>query len=119
MLAIGYNRFFFEKRMKTSLTVTNQQLKELNASKDKFFTIIAHDLSNPLSALNNLSRALIENYRLLNEEQLLNYLTNQKKSASHLKGLLENLLKWALSQTKNLHEDLKEIELSEVIKKKH
>jgi signal transduction histidine kinase len=117
LLLIGYNRFLFQKKLKAQLAKKNAQLKDLNASKDKFFAIIAHDLSNPVAAFRNLSTALIENYKALSEEQLLDYLANLKKSSGYLVDLLDNLLQWALSQTKKLHLEFNEFDLSAVIQK--
>ncbi len=115
MIGFVYNRYLAQKKIKLELAKANAQLKELNISKNKFFAIIAHDLRNPIAAFNNLSNALIDNFKQLSEEQLLNYLSNLKKSSDQFSGLLENLLQWAISQTDTLNIDIKEFDLSNVI----
>ena len=117
IIAFIYNRFLAQKKNKLELSEANEQLKELNISKNKFFAIIAHDLRNPIAAFNNLTSALISNFKHLSEEQLLNYLNNLNKSSSKINGLLENLLQWALSQTEALSLEHKDFDLSKVIQK--
>ncbi len=117
IIGYGYNRYLAQKKIKLALSEANGQLKELNISKNKFFAIIAHDLRNPIAAFNNLTNALVNNFKHLSKEQLLNYLSNLNKSSSQINGLLENLLQWALSQTETLNLDLKEFNLSRVIQK--
>ncbi len=112
-----YNRYLAQKKIKTELTNANEQLKELNISKNKFFAIIAHDLRNPITAFNNLTSALVDNFKHLQEDQLVNYLKNLNKSSSQINGLLENLLQWALSRTNNININIKEFDLSDVIQK--
>ncbi len=117
IIAVVYNRYLAQKKIKFELAEANTQLKELNASKNKFFAIIAHDLRNPITAFNNLTSALVNNFKQLTEEQLLNYLENLKKSSEQFNGLLENLLQWALSQTSTLNIQIKEFDLSDLIQK--
>jgi PAS domain S-box-containing protein len=70
-------------------------LKELNSNKDKFFSIIAHDLRTPFNALLGLSELLAKQINLLSTEEIKEYSTNIYISSNKLFCLLENLLKWA------------------------
>jgi signal transduction histidine kinase len=89
-------------RLNRALANKNQQLSELNATKDKFFAIISHDLKNPLSAFRSISSALDENLETLSSDEL-KYFSNQlTKSADSLLEMLKNLLDWALTQTGRL-----------------
>ncbi|UXP31605.1 tetratricopeptide repeat-containing sensor histidine kinase [Reichenbachiella agarivorans] len=97
------------------LSVKNKQLKELNAAKDKFFAIIAHDLRNPLSAFKSLSTALSENFKHLSESELQRYLYNLKNSSEELVNLLHNLLQWALSQTDTLKPNHQSLNLNKIL----
>ena len=76
----------------------NKQLKELNATKDKFFSIIAHDLKTPFNSMLGFSKLLINNfgkYDLKKQKQFLGIL-NQNIQNTY--KLLENLLVWSRSQ---------------------
>ncbi|MBI9067359.1 MAG: PAS domain S-box protein [Salinivirgaceae bacterium] len=74
-------------------------LKELNAKKDKFFSIIAHDLRSPFSALVGLTDILQKNHKVMSDREVDNYLNLLNQSAQNVFKLLENLLSWAKTQT--------------------
>jgi signal transduction histidine kinase len=76
-----------------------QQLKELNATKDKFFSIIAHDLRNPVSALFNFSEFLESNINTISPDEFQQYLSIIHTTAKGLFDLLEELLLWANLQS--------------------
>lgn len=80
----------------------SETISKANATKDKFFSIIAHDLKNPFNALLNYSFDLKENYENIKQGQIKNYIDNMYSSAKNLFNLLENLLEWARSQTGNI-----------------
>jgi PAS domain S-box-containing protein len=76
-----------------------QQLQELVATKDKFFTILAHDLINPFSLLLGYTSLLsekIESYSIIETKEMINLLN---KTTQQTYDLLQNLLQWAKSQT--------------------
>ena len=73
-------------------------LKELNATKDKFFRIIAHDLRNPFFALLGSAEILAKNAHLYNMEGIANIGKIMYNSAKSAHSLLENLLEWSRSQ---------------------
>lgn len=76
----------------------NQELFEVNAAKDKFFAIIAHDLRGPTSALAGLLDLLNTRFDDLNKKELKEMLLMLSKSAENVSDLLENLLIWTQSQ---------------------
>ncbi len=76
----------------------NNKLKLLNATKDKFFAIIAHDLKNPLSAFRTITSSLSENIEELEHTEIAYFLNELKQSSKSLYGLLQNLLQWSRSQ---------------------
>jgi len=78
----------------------NQELKELNVTKDKFFSIIGHDLGNQFNIIIGFSEVLISDYRNLDAKKIENHLTNIYNSSRLAHELLENLLTWAKIQTK-------------------
>jgi PAS domain S-box-containing protein len=77
----------------------NDELNELNATKDKFFSIIAHDLKNPFNSILGLSELLVANFGMITPEKLLKTVTTINTSAKSGYKLLENLLEWARTQT--------------------
>lgn len=77
---------------------SEKNLKELNATKDKFFSIIAHDLKNPFAAVMGFSEALHKNFSDFTEEEKKQYIGIIYESSVNLYKLLENLLQWSRSQ---------------------
>lgn len=117
ILVVIYRNLTIKRKAERELEEKNNQLKELNAAKDKFFAIIAHDLRNPLSAFQSLSTGLYENFKGLPENDLQRYLENLKNSSEQLVNLLHNLLQWALSQTQNLKTSKELVDINSLLKK--
>jgi two-component system sensor histidine kinase/response regulator len=90
-------------RVATHLKIRRQseELKELNASKDKFFSIIAHDLRGPISNMLMISE-LISEKGSVDENTLYTFLEMQKELSKDTLQLLENLLIWARSNTNQI-----------------
>lgn len=95
-LLIGGYLFWQLRKSRGLLQVQNTALAELNATKDKFFGIIAHDLRNPLSAFQGIGEQLNFYLEKGDVAKLRFISTNIAKSATNLNGLLDNLLSWAL-----------------------
>jgi len=81
---------------------TNQELKELNNTKDKLFSIIAHDLKNPLSAFRSITQALSDDIFEISREDLGYFIKRLNTSANNLFDLLQNLLYWSIAQSGRL-----------------
>ncbi len=81
------------------LRESEEGLREANITKDKFFSIIAHDLKNPLQAIILSSDLLMNKFKAMTGEQLLELISNIHRSGNHLANLLQNLLQWARTQT--------------------
>ena len=75
------------------------ELNELNQSKDKFFSIIAHDLKNPFVTLLGFSEILLSEYKELQSDEVLYFINEMKNTADLSFNLLQNLLHWSRSQT--------------------
>jgi len=87
-------------KKKTAMLVEKTALlEELNTTRDKFFSIIAHDLRSPFNGIIGLLDVLIENIQQENYADIDSYLRCIKSSARNTLDLLENLLDWARSQT--------------------
>jgi signal transduction histidine kinase len=93
------------------LQSSEMELRELNASKDKFFSIIAHDLRNPFQALIGMTNMLRTGYELFTEEELLEQIGVIESAAENTLQLIENLLQWARAQTGRIQFEPQEFEL--------
>ncbi len=80
------------------LVKSENNLKDLNATKDKFFSIIAHDLKNPFSSFKNLLELMDKDYDDFSEDEKRDFISEMAKSSRYLYNLLENLLTWSRSQ---------------------
>ena len=103
------------KESEEQLKQQKDELKELNATKDRFLSILAHDLKNPFSSLYSLSELAIENYQILEEDEKLKMLQNIHKSAELIYNLLENLLSWSKSQRGRIDYSPGRFNLSKII----
>lgn len=87
-----------QKRYEDQLQKNAEDLQALNKSKDKFFSIIAHDLRSPFTSFLGFTEILDEEVDTLPKNELKNIVTFMRNSAINLYQLLENLLEWALLQ---------------------
>lgn len=87
------------KQVEEQLLKYNLELKETNQSKDKFFSILAHDLKNPFGGLLGFIDLLYEDIDDLSTDQVKEYLQNIRTASYHTYSLLENLLEWSRIQT--------------------
>jgi signal transduction histidine kinase len=78
------------------------ELHELNQSKDKFFSIISHDLKGPFNAIMGFSDILTTEWTDYSDEERRHFIRNIHTSAKNTFRLLENLLEWAMAQTGKL-----------------
>ena len=78
---------------------TQRELQEANAAKDKFFSIIAHDLRSPFNALVGMSQFLANGIENLDAETAKEFLRGMHTSSKNAFNLLENLLEWSRVHT--------------------
>lgn len=83
---------------KETIQQVNEDLKAVNATKDKFFSIISHDLKSPINSFLNVSTLLMDHIDRFNREELREMADNVKKSGHNLLRLMENLLSWSRLQ---------------------
>jgi signal transduction histidine kinase/ligand-binding sensor domain-containing protein len=84
------------------ITVQREELGRLNKTKDKFFSIIAHDLKNPMHTLLGFSDILLKRFDTLSEDKKLQFVDAISRSSQSLFALMVNLLDWARSQSKSM-----------------
>jgi PAS domain S-box-containing protein len=104
-----------EKQAELALKESETQLKELNATKDKLFSIIAHDLCSPFNTILDLSELLIKNVKECEVANTEKYIEIINLSANNTLQLLNNLLSWAKSQTGQINFNPEYLNLSSVI----
>lgn len=81
----------------------NHQLEKLNKTKDKFFSIVAHDLMAPFTSLLGYSQLLYDQVEKLNKEEIKEFSGDINLVATRAHNLLENLLSWSSLQTNRTH----------------
>ena len=97
-----WNRYQLKTKTSALLADKNMELEKLNATKDKLFALVAHDLKNPLSAFRSITQSLSTNLVNISKSDIEYFLEELNKSANSLYDLLQNLLSWAISQIDQL-----------------
>lgn len=92
-----------------------QKLQDTILTKDKFYSIISHDLRNQFSGIQGLSEILLEQNQIESQKQAY-YLSLLHKSGKNALALLENLLSWSRSQTDNIDFKPRYINLFSLVK---
>ena len=87
------------KRSRDTVMRQKEEVEQLNAMKDKFFSIIAHDLKNPFNSLLGLTDLLIKNYESMDDARKRDFIKDIHDSSNRVYRLLENLLEWSRIQT--------------------
>ncbi len=100
------------KEANRKLMESEEELRAMNDSKNRFFGIISHDLRNPLKALSLTTQSLYEQYDALDEKEKYNIIRVVHETTTQTGQLLENLLLWVISQMNMLKPTLKKINLS-------
>ena len=104
------------KQAEDIIKLKNEELHKANVEKDKFFSIIAHDLRGPLSSFAGMTEILAEESANLNKAEIQKFAVCMRAAASNTYRLLENLLNWATSQQGLVPFKLEIVELLPVIK---
>jgi len=97
------------------LNILYREKSELVATKDKFFSIIAHDLRSPFQVLIGFSEMILSNYKIIDDNEKVSLLHNIKDTSDRTLKLLDNLLVWAKSQSGKIRYKFEEINLSDLI----
>ena len=114
---IGVINDITEKRaIERALVESEQKLREANATKDRFFSIISHDLRSPFAAILGFSDTLIEMYPELSDEEKLSFTNDISDSAKKAFRLVENLLAWSRAQLGELTITPKPVHLYAIVK---
>jgi signal transduction histidine kinase len=112
IVALVTSMYFLKRRLA-------KRLKETNATKDKLFSIIGHDLKGPLNSLTAFASLMIHHGDTLSKEDIKMLSQDLDKSLKNLFALLENLLQWGRSQTGNIDFNPEVFDLAIVLKENH
>ncbi|WP_299674145.1 tetratricopeptide repeat-containing sensor histidine kinase [uncultured Tenacibaculum sp.] len=98
---LGIGAYLFREKVKANRIIAQQKetLDELNATKDKLFSIVSHDLRSSVNALKSSNAVLLDNLQSKNLDALEHLLQKNSGIVNGAYGLLDNLLNWALLQT--------------------
>ncbi len=99
----------------TKLALLNEKLELANREKDKFFSIIAHELRNPLYWFQNLSEVLSKKFREMPADKVQKSLCALDESAKNAFHLMDNLLQWSRSKLNRIHPRKGEYSLGQVV----
>lgn len=98
------------------ISASEKTLKEANATKDKFFSIIAHDLRNPFMSILGFLDLLTNSYNEYDEDERIEMINNTNSLAVNTFKLLENLLQWSRLQTEGIQFYPRKINITRLIK---
>jgi len=97
------------------LQISENNLKELNATKDKFFSIISHDLKNPFTSVLSISELMATNYDETDPDDIRFGINKIHQTNKHIYELLENLLTWSKTQRGNINIEAVKFNLTKII----
>jgi signal transduction histidine kinase len=113
---IGILVFYrMQKKYYSIIKNKNAELIHINSTKDKVFSIIAHDLRNPFNSILGYTDLLVSDYEILDENQRKKYITQIDKSSKSAFDLLENLLLWARTQRDKIEINKESLNLNNLI----
>jgi two-component system sensor histidine kinase/response regulator len=97
------------------IKLKNEELQKLNAEKDKFFSIIAHDLKTPFNSIMGLSEILVENMKEKDYNEIEKYAEMIMFSSQKAVSLLMNLMEWSQTQTGRMNFNPVSLEIFSII----
>lgn len=111
-LAVSMQNSMLYDSMEKKIAERTAELRQLNDTKDKFFSIISHDLRGPVTSFQSLTRLISHYNRQGQADKIESLFTKVDHSVDNLNHLLENLLDWSLNQTNGISAFFEEIHLS-------
>jgi signal transduction histidine kinase len=93
----------------------SRQLEKLNATKDKFFSIVAHDLKSPLNSLKMFSSVLIDDFDDLSKDEILTMSKHLRDSVDNTIKMADHLIIWAMVQMGGYQFNEESIKVKEIV----
>ncbi|WP_276374951.1 tetratricopeptide repeat-containing sensor histidine kinase [Chryseolinea sp. H1M3-3] len=124
ILALVFYAYRATKSKKDSLTVKNKEIEQqrndldkLNKDKDRFFSILSHDLRGPLSSLKGLSHLLTGHLDAFTPQELIQIRTKIDMSLDNLTNLINNILEWSIASSQKRKAKFDKINTLDLIQK--
>ena len=113
LLLLVASVYFYHEKVKSNRIINAQKedLDELNATKDKLFSIVSHDLRSSVNAIKTSNKKLIDTLETENLTKVNSLLQNNSAIVNGAYNLLDNLLNWALLQTKQSYFEITKLRL--------
>lgn len=122
LVGIFFKRYYFKARSIGKLEETNQlveiqkaELEQLIQTKDRFLSIIAHDLKNPFTSLLGFADLAYSEFDEITDQEKRSYLGIIRQSSQHIYSLLDNLLTWSRAQSGRIDFNPEPVNLHEVV----
>jgi len=115
LLFNNFKSSFLLKKEKQVVEEQNEELKVLNDTKNRFFSIISHDLKNPFNIIMGFSEVLKDGYNSYSDKERLHYITEINNSSKVVYGLLDNLLQWSSIQLNGITLKKEEVNIKSLI----
>ncbi|RED25326.1 tetratricopeptide repeat protein [Flavobacterium cutihirudinis] len=117
LLLLTSGVYFYAQKVKNAKTILIQRnkLDQLNNHKDQLFSIVSHDLRSSVNALKTSNSKLSDSLQTKNYEQLNQLITQNSSIANDTYSLLDNLLHWAMLQTKQLYFHKESVHLYSIV----
>jgi len=117
LLLLTTGVYFYAQKVKNAKIILLQKnkLDELNATKDQLFSIVSHDLRSSVNALKTSNAKLSATLETKNYDQLNQLIIQNSTIANGAYSLLDNLLHWAMLQTKQLYFHKESVHLYSVV----
>ncbi|MBN1117238.1 MAG: HAMP domain-containing histidine kinase [Bacteroidales bacterium] len=103
------------QKMEEELQRSEKELRESNNTKDKFFSIISHDLQNPLNVLSGFSSLMVNDFDKFSNETKKKYINHIHKAAESMRNLVGDLLTWSLTQRGMIVSNPEELLLTDIV----
>jgi len=110
IIGLGFD-ITVRKAAEEAIKKNSENLQDINLTKDKFFSIISHDLRSPFQGLLGLASVLVDEFDTFTKEEIKSYIANMNDSIKNLFNLIENLLKWSKLQRESISLEKQRIDL--------
>jgi PAS domain S-box-containing protein len=104
-----------QKEAEDKLIAFTEELKNINVTKDKFFSIISHDMKNPIMGFKNLTELLVDDFHTIEKDEMFEILTAMKQSSESLYSMFEDLVQWSKAQMGRIQFNPQEYDITNLI----